>query len=241
MCSHPGSGAKLNGSGGSGSPGGADNLEIHRQTLQKLLSTEEGRAKTAVLCIVERDEPYAAEPPIPNSTVIPMGELVVTAIRDEAFRRAFQDKLIVVYCQVGIRGHMVAQELVKYNYKIVSLAGGGAAWLNPAACLFDFVTLLGYSPSDKAEQVTLALNMTLSALRDGNTCALMLIGEAVCMALKHDEGSYKALPDSTAIGPPFLSIKELLNVRSGRGLLQFSINHHNVPKLRYWKPSLLIS
>lgn len=113
---------------------------------------------------------------------------------------------------------MVANELATNGFNIKALQGGSMALTNPTRVPYDYFIILGLEfcslhgltfefnrrGIDQLEQVTMALTMTLSGLRDGNSTALFLIGPAICFALKEDHGESKSLTGAEHEGEPWL-------------------------------------
>jgi rhodanese-related sulfurtransferase len=81
----------------------------------------------AVLIDVRTDEEFSSGH-IPNSVNIPVDEL-------RSRLEELSSEEIVIYCQVGVRGHIATSLLRGYGYEAANLDGGYQTWVNSPASL----------------------------------------------------------------------------------------------------------
>eukprot|EP00727_Mastigamoeba_balamuthi_P004676 m51a1_g14206 putative molybdenum cofactor sulfurase-like (1026) ;mRNA; f:150750-154403 len=167
--------------------------------------------------VCERDEPLAkAVPqPFPRTEVIPLGQVLRDASCSETFHQKYRDKKIVFFCGAAYRSRVAAREVMTLDrYDVYYLEGGINAWEDPRILNYDAVFLLAHDTNTNLDRVNLALSVALTAQRNGNNTALVLLCEGVHLAIRQGP---KALAGTECFGGPFAPVKQLLDTFAAEG------------------------
>eukprot|EP01025_Chloroclados_australasicus_P057077 TRINITY_DN7104_c0_g2_i17.p1 TRINITY_DN7104_c0_g2~~TRINITY_DN7104_c0_g2_i17.p1 ORF type:complete len:284 (-),score=18.32 TRINITY_DN7104_c0_g2_i17:470-1246(-) len=138
---------------------------------------------------------------------IPMGKLLHMAKIGQL--DDLKEKKIVLGCNSGFRSGIVARELQGLGFpEVYSVEGGFLTWGNAAKSKPEFLAILG--TCTEVERITLALATANAAASNGLTCGLVLMGEAVKLVRKADDGNPQAM-DNMHQGEPFKPVKDMMS------------------------------
>ncbi len=97
-------------------------MQIHTISAEELHSRLETEKDTVILDVRQPEE--KAEGNIPNSLLIPLGELPARVNELERFK----GREIIIYCRGGMRSAQACQYLGQQGFTTKNLSGGIRAW-----------------------------------------------------------------------------------------------------------------